>query len=111
MTIDEVILHAREVAEKNKRLYKNCPAELNTRGYTCGQCAEEHAQLVEWLEELKRYKDTETAYEQECKKVIKKFTQMLRNEFDRVLSFEYNLNFKEINGVIDNVFNRIVEED
>lgn len=57
--IEEAILHAKEVAEKNRRAYKNCPAELNTKGYTCEQCADEHEQLAKWLEELKQYRDLE----------------------------------------------------
>lgn len=39
MTLDEAIEHAREIA-------------------SCGgECAEEHAQLAEWLEELKRRRE------------------------------------------------------
>lgn len=55
-TIDEAIAHARELA-KNKR------ADADWR-WTHGRldsddlinCAEEHEQLAEWLEELKEYK-------------------------------------------------------
>ncbi len=44
MTIDEAINHAREVAE-------GCPAEDR-------QCAYQHDELADWLEELKAYKAT-----------------------------------------------------
>ncbi len=44
MNIDEAITHAREVAE-------GCPAEDR-------QCAYQHDELAEWLEELKAYKAT-----------------------------------------------------
>ncbi len=44
MTIDEAITHAREVAE-------GCPAEDR-------QCAYQHDELADWLEELKAYKAT-----------------------------------------------------
>lgn len=40
MNLDEAIKHAKEVATSQ-----------------CGECADEHKQLAEWLEELKKYKD------------------------------------------------------
>ena len=39
MTLDEAIDHAREIAGG------------------CGECADEHRQLAEWLEELKALKE------------------------------------------------------
>ena len=42
MTIDEAIVHAREVASR----------KFDDRVH-CIRCAEEHEQLAEWLEELK----------------------------------------------------------
>jgi hypothetical protein len=42
MTLDEAIKHCEEVAEKL------C---------ICDECAEEHRQLAEWLEELKTYRE------------------------------------------------------
>ena len=57
MTLDEAILHAREVAERNRKQYKNCPSDrTDIRHQTCEECAEEHEQLAEWLEELKSYR-------------------------------------------------------
>ena len=54
MTIDEAIAHAREVAKRNREQWKNCPADRrDIEHQTCEQCAEEHEQLAEWLEELK----------------------------------------------------------
>lgn len=44
MTIEEAITHAREVAE-------GCPAEDR-------QCAYQHDELADWLEELKAYRET-----------------------------------------------------
>lgn len=53
MTIDEAIARAREVAKRNREQWKNCPAKRDTREHlTCEECAEEHEQLAEWLEEL-----------------------------------------------------------
>lgn len=58
MTLDEAIIHAREVAEKNRRQYKNCPADRkDIEHQTCEQCAKEHEQLAEWLEDYKRLKN------------------------------------------------------
>ena len=54
MTIDEAIAHARDVAKRNREQWKNCPADRrDIEHQTCEQCAEEHEQLAEWLEELK----------------------------------------------------------
>lgn len=43
MTLDEVIQHAQEIADKG-----------------CDQCAKDHQQLAEWLTELKNRKDDES---------------------------------------------------
>ena len=57
MSIDEAIAHAREVAERNRKQYKNCPSDrTDIKHQTCEECAEEHEQLAEWLEELKAYR-------------------------------------------------------
>ena len=56
MTIDDAIAHAREVSKRNRKQWKNCPADRrDIEHQTCEQCAEEHEQLAEWLEELKEY--------------------------------------------------------
>ena len=48
LTIDEAIQHAREKAEEQRK-----------DNDTCIECAREHEQLAEWLEELKEYKELE----------------------------------------------------
>ena len=61
LSIDEAIAHAREVAEKQRKDNDNCEykAEYGCKGCAdyyskpCIECAEEHKQLAEWLEELK----------------------------------------------------------
>ena len=89
MTIDEAIIHAREVAKRNRYLYKSCPAEHDTREHiTCGQCAEEHEQLAEWLEELKSLRsaselwehNNNLAYKQGRDDVIDKFVERLEHK-------------------------------
>lgn len=52
-TIDEAIAHAREVAKEKRNEHFTFGIEK------CKQCADEHEQLAEWLEELKEYKDAE----------------------------------------------------
>ena len=54
MTIDEAIVHAREVASR----------KFDDRVH-CIRCAEEHEQLAEWLEELKAYRSIGTP--EECR--------------------------------------------
>lgn len=61
LTLEEAIVHAKEVAEKNYR-----GADFESIDYidddiktNCIECAEEHMQLAEWLEELKSYKEAE----------------------------------------------------
>ena len=58
LSIDEEITHAREVAKRNREQWKNCPADRrDIEHQICEQCAEEHEQLAEWLEELKSYRE------------------------------------------------------
>ena len=73
MTIDEAIRHCGKVAEEQEELYRICPASesemfhcngtkdcrvlKNGKNKGCKKCAEKHRQLVEWLEELKDYRD------------------------------------------------------
>ena len=61
LTLEEAIVHAKEVAEKNYR-----GADFESIDYidddiktNCIKCAEEHMQLAEWLEELKSYTEAE----------------------------------------------------
>ena len=73
MTIDEVIRHCKEVEKEQEELYRIYPASESEMFYChgtkdcrilkkgknkgCKKCAEEHRQLVKWLEELKDYRD------------------------------------------------------
>ena len=59
MTIDEAIVHAREVASR----------KFDDRVH-CIRCAEEHEQLAEWLEELKAYRAIGTL--EECREAVDK---------------------------------------
>lgn len=54
LSIDEAIVHAREVADENIKESMDTFPSLKSKN--CIKCAEEHEQLAEWLEELKMYK-------------------------------------------------------
>lgn len=59
-SIDEVIEYAREVAERERKLHKENPDLLGIReefSYCRDDYAEEHEQLVSWLEELKKLRE------------------------------------------------------
>ena len=66
MRVDEAIKHAREKAEEQRKDNDTCVVK---EGYgckdcayyyskSCIECAEEHEQLAEWLEELKNRRQT-----------------------------------------------------
>ena len=61
MTIDEAIIHAREVASEQKRRSGICVQNNSEcdKFSACLKCSEEHEQLAEWLEELKVYQQHE----------------------------------------------------
>lgn len=61
LTLEEAIAHAKEVAKKNYRGadFESIDSIDDDIKTNCIKCAEEHMQLVKWLEELKSYKDLE----------------------------------------------------
>ena len=61
LTLEEAIAHAKEVAEKNYRGadFESIDSIDDDIKTNCIKCAEEHMQLVKWLEELKSYKEAE----------------------------------------------------
>ena len=104
MTLDEAILHAREVAERNRKQYKNCPSDrTDIRHQTCEECAEEHEQLAEWLEELKSYRTsvfsgamTQTMLKEEYCKAIDDFAEKLNAKCDGMIKEKWNSNVAPI---------------
>ena len=67
MTLDEAIKHARDKAEENRKgATYNFPT-LSDYYDMCLKCAEEHEQLAEWLEELKKYRDMNIVHCKDCK--------------------------------------------
>ena len=62
MTIDEEISHVKEVAaiqRSNEKLNRTLGSASPYINETCLECAEEHEQLAEWLEELKDYRENQ----------------------------------------------------
>ena len=104
MTLDEAILHAREVAERNRKQYKNCPSDrTDIRYQTCEECAEEHEQLAEWLEELKSYRTsvfsgdmTQIMLKEEYCKAVDDFAEKLNAKCDGMIKEKWNSNVTPI---------------
>ena len=104
MTLDEAILHAREVAERNRKQYKNCPSDrTDIRYQTCEECAEEHEQLAEWLEELKSYRTsvfsgdmTQIMLNEEYYKAADDFSETSNATRDGMLKEKWNSNVTPI---------------
>ena len=71
MTIDEAIVHAREVASR----------KFDDRVH-CIRCAEEHEQLAEWLEELKQYRAIGTP--EECRATVEKQKEIKPKELKNI---------------------------
>ena len=56
MTLDEAIKHCEDVEEEKRKDYERaCAYNIPSEG--CLECAEEHRQLAEWLEELKQLRE------------------------------------------------------
>ena len=104
MTLDEAILHAREVAVRNRKQYKNCPSDrTDIRYQTCEECAEEHEQLAEWLEELKSYRTsvfsgdmTQIMLKEEYCKAVDDFAEKLNAKCDGMIKEKWNSNVTPI---------------
>ena len=104
MTLDEAILHAREVAERNRKQYKNCPSDrTDIRYQTCEECAKEHEQLAEWLEELKSYRAsvfsgdmTQIMLKEEYRKAVDDFAEKLNAKCDGMIKERWNSNVTPI---------------
>ena len=71
MTIDEAIIHAREVASR----------KFDDRVH-CIKCAEEHEQLAEWLEELKQYRAIGTP--DKCRAAVEKQKEIKPKELKNI---------------------------
>lgn len=62
LTLEEAIKHAKEVADMNYSDAEKFDSNDSVENYmkaNCMECAERHERLVEWLEELRSYKEAE----------------------------------------------------
>lgn len=97
MTLDEMINHVREVAEENREEAMN--AFFPPYADECESCAEEHEQLVSWLEELKDYrrfngaKTFDNGFKQGEKYGYNKAIDDLTNKLTSDEFQKYNLDF------------------
>ena len=109
MTIDEAIAHARQVAKNQRKDYDNCKTKLeygckdcaDYYSKPCKECANEHEQLADWLEELKRRREYDgeiigsgalnNAYNQGYNKAIDDFVKEICK---MIVQSENNDNYK-----------------
>ena len=68
MTLDEAIKHCEEKAEEIRKANEEMPAECKLSEDLC-ECAREHEQLAEWLNELRKLKKCRECplVKEECK--------------------------------------------
>ena len=93
MTIDEAIVHAREVASR----------KFDDRVH-CIRCAEEHEQLAKWLEELKSYRAsvfigdmTQKMFKEEYCKAVDDFAESVKN----LIADSSVIRFKDIDEIAE----------
>ena len=84
MTLDEAILHEREVAEEQR---KACDLSwVWDNPDNIKKCAEEHDQLAEWLEELKFLKQWKSDIMEEfCKYDVSSFEELVTNTRNKAI--------------------------
>ena len=84
MTLDEAIVHAREVAEEQR---KACDlAWVWDNPDNIKKCAEEHDQLAEWLEELKFLKQWKSdIMDSFCKYDVSSFEELVTNTRNKAI--------------------------
>ena len=115
MTIDEAIAHARQVAKNQRKDYDNCKTKLeygckdcaDYYSKPCKECANEHEQLADWLEELKCYRN-DNDFSEYADKLYKKaydkaYNKAIDDFMDRLLAERtqcYNFDDSEHNNPI-----------
>ena len=84
MTLDEAIVHAREVAEEQR---KACDLSwVWDNPDNIKKCAEEHDQLAEWLEELKFLRQWKSdIMDSFCKYDVNSFEELVTNARNKAI--------------------------
>lgn len=115
MKIDEAIKHAREVAEENRENAMNIennfyiPLSIDKDKLVdgCRDCAEEHEQLAEWLEELKDYRDKNKMVvhvDVENIDILKeKLEEIEKVTYNKGIDDGYSKALKEVNNILNNL--------
>ena len=88
MTLDEAIIHAREVASEQKRRSGACVQNDSEcdKFSTCLKCAEEHDQIAEWLEDYKHIKQWKSDIMAEfCKYDVSSFEELVTNTRNKAI--------------------------
>ena len=88
MTLDEVIAHARDVAERNRRAMSFEPEDNidDDIKVNCLNCATQHEQLAEWLEELKFLRQWKSDIMDEfCKYDVSSFEELVTNTRNKAI--------------------------
>ena len=87
MTLDEAIVHAREVVSEERRSGMCVQNDSECDKFsTCLKCAEEHEQLAEWLEELKFIKQWKSdVMEEFCKYDVSSFEELVTNARNKAI--------------------------
>ena len=114
MTIDEAIAHEREVAEEQRKDNDNCKYKsqygckdcADYYSKPCIECAKEHEQLAEWLEDYKRIKmliPIEQALKNEYNKAIDDFVKLAKEH-------NWNIRNRNENEFIYGAIDRLAEQ-
>ena len=112
MSIDEAIVHAREVANEQKRRSGICVQNNSEcdKFSACLKCSEEHEQLAEWLEELKIYQQHEIicnkGYNAGYNKAIDDFVKLVHKHDWNIRNINEN---SFIYGTIDTLAEQLKE--
>ena len=109
MTIDEAIKHAKENAEKKFAEGMLCHANPNDEFLDkCIDCAREHEQLAEWLEELKTIRQWKAdVMESFCKYDASSFEELVGNTKNETIDELVNILIGYFNGFSHEVYAQV----
>ena len=82
LTLEEAIVHTKEVAEKNYRCtdFESIDSVDDDIKINCIKCAEEHERLAEWLEELKFIRQWKSdVMDDFCRYDVSSFEELVTN--------------------------------
>ena len=80
MTLDEAIKHCKEKAEHLRDGVRTCQSMSATEQADCLECANEHEQLAEWLEDYKRLLGERTQGDLISREALKNYARKVMYE-------------------------------